>query len=175
MKNNPNIKYLLIGLVVFIWGLIIYKVIKGLSGDDAPPPVTKIKPPVIEDTLTGYALTTAAYPDPFSNDIFEEEDTIEEKVANGAVINEGQQAANGAPGPAPLPQPVMEPPPAIKYSGYIYNPKTRRKTAMISFNGRIMTVGVNEKIDDKTKVTDISDQQLTIRFNGKKVVYVLGG
>ncbi|MBO9620538.1 MAG: hypothetical protein J7539_16055 [Niabella sp.] len=178
MKTNSNTKYLLIGLVVLIWGLIIYKVIKGLSGDDTPPVVVKAKPQKTEDTATGYTLIPAAYPDPFNNDIFEgtdfKEDTVQQLAATKQQNGAGTQQ-RGMPGLPAVAAPPLVPPPTIRYSGYIYNPQTRKKTAMISFNGRGMTVEVNEKLDGQTKVLDITDQKLTISFNGKKLEFLLGG
>ncbi|MCD2424467.1 hypothetical protein LQ567_16930 [Niabella pedocola] len=174
MKNNPNMKYLLIGLVALIWGLIIYKVIRGLSGDDPPPVATKIKPPQTADTLSAYQLTAASYPDPFSNELIEEEVVTETITPGGAKAPAGITPANPQPAPV-MAAPPPPPPPAIKYSGYIYNPQTRKKMAMITVNGRGLSVSINEKIDDKTRVLDITDQKITVSFNGKRIEYVIGG
>lgn len=168
-------KYLLIGLVALIWGLIIYKVIRGLSGDDPPPAATKIKPPQTADTLSTYQLTIASYPDPFSNELI----TVEEEIT-GTSVPGGAKTATGSMPANPQPAPVIAapppvPPPAIKYSGYIYNPQTRKKMAMITVNGRGLNVSINERIDDKTKVLDITDQKITVSFNGKKMEYAIGG
>ncbi len=166
-------KYLLIGLVALIWGLIIYKVIRGLSGDDPPPVATKMKAPPVADTLAAYQLMPASYPDPFSNKLIEEE-VVTETTTPGAKPPAGNMPVGAPPPPvAAMPPPI--PPPAIKYSGYIYNPQSRKKIAMITVNGRGMSVGVNEKIDDKTKVLKISDQKITVSFNGKKMEFAIGG
>ncbi|MCF3107886.1 hypothetical protein LL912_03760 [Niabella sp. CC-SYL272] len=166
-------KYLLIGLVALIWGLIIYKVIRGLSGDDPPPVATKIKPLQTTDTLSTYQLTAASYPDPFNNELVTEEEEITEVAVPGGAKTATGVVAN--PQPAPVIAAPPPPPPAIKYSGYIYNPQTKKKTAMISVNGRSMSVGVNEKIDDMTRVLYIADQKIIVSFNGRKIEIVLGG
>ncbi|WP_300603769.1 hypothetical protein [Niabella sp.] len=56
----------------------------------------------------------------------------------------------------------LAPIPEIKCSGYIYNPSTKKKTAMITLNGRAMTVNIHEKISDQIKVLDISDQKIAL-------------
>ncbi|SDD43011.1 general secretion pathway protein GspB [Niabella drilacis] len=165
-------KYLLIGLVALIWGVILYKVIRGLAGDDPPPVVTKVKPPQPEDTLTRYVLTTLQYPDPFSNELI----TEEEEVTGASVPGQTKvPAANPLPAPVVAAAPPPTPPPAIKYSGYIYNPQTKKRTAMISVNGRSMTVGVNERIDDKITVLEITDQKIVVRIEGRKMDVAIGG
>lgn len=171
MKNSAYMKYLLVGLVALIWGLILYKVIRGLSDDDPPPVTTKVKSPPATDTLSTYSLITAAYPDPFSNELIVEEEVVEETLPDGTPAG---KVTNPQAAPiAALPPPA--PPPAIKYSGYIYNPQTRKKTAMITVNGRTMTVGVHDKIDGQTKVVKISDEKITVSFDGKKIDFAIGG
>lgn len=168
-------KYLLIGLVALIWGLIIYKVIKGLAGDDPPPVATKAKPPQPEDTLTTYVLSSMQYPDPFSNELaFEEVEDETEIEPSEQMTSKDDITTPSLPTVVPaIVSPL--PPPEIKYAGYIYNPQTRRKTAMITMNGRSMSVGVNDQIDNKTKVLEISDQKITVQHNGKKLDYQIGG
>lgn len=170
MKNNPNTKYVLIGLVVLIWGLIIYKVIAGLSGDDTVAPMVSFKAPAKIDADTAYRLLNTSYPDPFSNEnIFDEieEDTV---LAQGA---------GALPAPAAMqaytPPPVAIQPPAIKYNGYIYNPATKKKTALITYNGRSMVVSVADMLDEKTKVLKIDNQELVVTVKGERFVIGVGG
>ncbi|MCH5718225.1 hypothetical protein [Niabella hibiscisoli] len=170
MKNNPNTKYVLIGLVVLIWGLIIYKIIAGLSGEDTVAPTASFKPPAKINADTAYRLLNNAYPDPFSNEnIFEEieEDTV---LSAGAV---NPAALAGV--PAYTPPPVAPQPPAIKYNGYIYNPATKKKTALITYNGRSMVVSVADMLDEKTKVLKIDNQELVVTVKGERFVIGVGG
>ncbi|HTG55690.1 MAG TPA: hypothetical protein VL943_05460 [Niabella sp.] len=170
MKNNPNTKYVLIGLVVLIWGLIIYKIIAGLSGDDTMAPVVSFKPPAKMNADTTYRLLNTSYPDPFNNE------NVFDEIAEDTVLS----AATGAP-PAPVaiqaytPPPVITQPPAIKYNGYIYNPATKKKTALITYNGRSMVVSVADMLDEKTKVLRINNQELVVTVKGERFVIGVGG
>ncbi|MGN7787279.1 hypothetical protein ACTJIJ_22285 [Niabella sp. 22666] len=170
MKNNPNTKYVLIGLVVLIWGLIIYKVIAGLSGDDTVAPTVSFKPPAKVNADTAYRLLNTAYPDPFANEnIFDEieEDTVVSAGAGNAAAPVAMQAYT--------PPPVVTQPPAIKYNGYIFNPGTKKKTALITYNGRSMVVSVADMLDEKTKVLKIDNQELVVTVKGERFVIGVGG
>ncbi|MFT4092621.1 MAG: hypothetical protein QM640_03190 [Niabella sp.] len=169
MKNNPNTKYILIALVVLIWGLIIYKVIKGLSGEDTPAPQTVYIPKPKQQQDTAYNLLATAYPDPFNNDLAAEEAAVDTLAAGKNMPPPAQ------PYSSQLNAMPAAPPPAIKYNGYIYNPVTRKKTALITYNGRTMAVGVAEKIDEKIKIIKIDDEQLTFSYNGKRISVNVGG
>jgi hypothetical protein len=168
LKNNPNTKYVLIGLVVLIWGLIIYKVIAGLSGDDTVMPTVSVKPLPKVNADTTYQLLNTAYPDPFTN-----ENIFEEIAEDSLIANNGTLPA--APLPAYTPPPVITPPPAIKYNGYIYNPTTKKKTALITYNGRSLVVSVADMLDEKTKVLKIDSQELVVTVKGERFVIAVGG
>lgn len=169
MKNNPNTKYVLIGLVALIWGLIIYKVIAGLSGDDMVAPVTVIKPPAKINADTTYRLLNAAYPDPFFNE------NIVEEIIEDTILPAGSATAQVASIPPYTPPPVVTQPPAIKYNGYIYNPASKKKTALITYNGRSMVVTVADMLDEKTKVLKIDSQELVVTVKGEKFIIGVGG
>jgi hypothetical protein len=161
--NNAKTKYILIVLVVMIWGLVLYRVGKGMFGTDEPVPVVQPAPSPVADTVAGYTLMASVYPDPFAND-------------TAMAIEEEEKDDSVAKVPLMATQPViMEPPPAIIYNGYIFNPVTKKRTAMISINGRGMTAGINEKIDVKTQVLDITQDKLIVSYNGRRMEIVLSG
>lgn len=170
MKNSPNTKYVLIGLAVLIWGLIIYKVVSGLSGDDISEPQQVHKPLVKSNIDTTYRLLADNYADPFFNEIEIEADTIIETQPLSEPVN--TLPATHVP---PVTQAPIDPQPAVKYNGYIYNPATRKRTALITYNGRTMVVGVADKLDKKTKIVKINDIELVISFNGKIIVIGVAG
>ena len=152
-------------MVILVWGFIIYKVMKGLQGNELPAPQPVYRPPAKDSTETVYVLLADEYPDPFFNEIKMEEDTITEV--------EEEELAGAAPQVSPLTavqQAAPEPPPSIKYNGYIYNPVTKKRTALITYNGNTMVVGIADKLDEKVKVLGIDAVQLVISFNGKKIV-----
>jgi len=129
---------------------------------DAPVPVVKKNALPVMDTVENFELITAEYPDPFGNDI--SEDVQEDKTDSVAKMTV-----------AVTPPVVVEPPPVITYNGYIYNPVTKKKTAIISINGHAVTAGINEKVDVKTLVVDITETKLVVSFNGTKMEVVLSG
>ncbi len=185
MKNNSHTKYVLITLVLIVWGLIIYKIVKGLSDDSPALPTTKPTEMVRVDTATGYFLTTDPYADPFKSKV--ERQKIDYSFSSAApsmnasglagpsLNNNGSPPANSHNGYQQLPSKPVEPPPSITYKGYIYNPQTRKKTAIITYNGKPMVVGIADKIDEKTKILSIDEQQLTFSFSGRRLVVGLGG
>ncbi|HMR84491.1 MAG TPA: hypothetical protein PKE30_15215, partial [Niabella sp.] len=126
MKNNPNTKYMLIGLVMLIWGLIIYKMVSGLSDDGMPVSQEVYKPLPRKNTDTAYALLADNYADPFFNEIEIEEDTISGNGSEMDVVSTVPPIYE-----LPVTQTLVEPPPSIKYNGYIYNPLTKQRTALI--------------------------------------------
>jgi len=180
LKNNPNTKYVLIVLVACIWGLIIYKVIKGLNDDDTALPVITSIEPVKADTAIGYFLTPEPYADPFKNKVerlnndYMFNNTYQSEVTISSPANINPPPVNNNYNNYQLPPKPVEQPPVITYKGYIYNPHTRKKTAMITYNGKPMVVGIADKLDEKTKVLSIDEQQLVFSFSGKKLVVGLG-
>lgn len=67
MKNKTT-TYGLMLLVLFLWGYIVYKIYKGVTGDDAPLPVNTEKKTTVKESVAvdvdEYTLSLA-YRDPF--------------------------------------------------------------------------------------------------------------
>lgn len=168
MRNTPYIKYLLFGLVAVIWGLIIFRILHAMnSGESTPIPISHKSAIKLDDDTT-YNLISVVYPDPFFKNLQSEEVKVAEeknlsaKVPDSidteiAVVREDDDS------------------PSIKYSGYIYNPITKRKTAIISIDGYTKSVGLNESIGDKIKITFISNQKIGIVYKGRMIEYFMGG
>lgn len=167
MKNNSRIKYLLIGLVALIWGLIVYRIMHALNSDEPLPTTISHRPVIKLDNDSAYSLITAIYPDPFFKNLqLEDVSPLEiEDVKPGTSNND----------PAEISLSHEDNFPLIKYNGYIFNPITKRKTAIISIDGYTKSVNVNENINDKIKITFISNQKIGIVYKGRKMEYVIGG
>lgn len=167
MKQNAKIKYVLVTLVLMIWGLVIYKVCAGLFAGEAHIVAPLVKPVVNADTVAPYYLMKDSYPDPFSNDILTKEELPKEEVAvKAATAPIAPQSVSVA--ESSVPQPV------IKYCGYIFNPVTKNKMALITVNGRGVTAGVNEKIDMGIKVLDITALKIVLSYKGKTMIVAMG-
>lgn len=170
--KNPNTKYLLVALVLFVWGLVIYRFAGSLNDQSPPSPVVNNPEMLLADTAMSYSLISEDGNDPFHN-MFEEviEDTTDTDMNSHA-----GSATSGNIEPVGLitARPV-EQPPAIAYKGYIYNPHTGKRTALISYNGKPMSVGVSDQIDQKIKVLSINEQHLVVGISGKRFTIGLGG
>ena len=175
MKNNPNTKYVLIGLAVLIWGLIIYKVVSGLSGNDIPIPQHTYRSLTRSNTDTAYTLLADNYADPFFNDLLPVDTITQEPVDSNDAQNHSSMEAVKKEASYPVQQIAVEPAPAIRYNGYIYNPATKKKTALITYNGRSMYVGIADQLDDQTKIIRINAQELVVTVNGRKMIIGVGG
>jgi hypothetical protein len=157
--NQKPVKYFLIGGVVVVWGLIIYRVIDGLNPDDVPA----IK--VVNTMATNYIPPTdtftliADYSDPF----IPGEDTVEADMTVKTAV-----------APPPSPPPVVKPPPdtykegTIQYEGMISNPAKKIKLGTIVIKGKEMLVKEKEKVEDYL-IEKITAETIVIRYKGKKI------
>ena len=155
--NNKNVKYILIAVVVIIWGSIGYKIINGLASTQPfIPPVTNSI--TLKDTLIATDTFTllADYPDPF---LWQQNDTVQN---NAPIIasKENSEAYN-----TQVSEPVLHNPPAVKYLGFIKNGKN--KMAIILINEQEMTVKEKEKIDD-IMILKIDYMLLSIKSHGNE-------
>lgn len=122
--------YLLIVCVAGVWGIIFSKIYSGLNTEEDFPVLTGKNKKVDYFNLTDHISDTfdraTSYRDPFSV----EEVIPEEKVS---------QEIRGYSGIVPA-APINTKPPVnwsvVKYSGYISNPMTKQKVAIMYINGK---------------------------------------
>ncbi len=164
--NQKPVKYLLIGGVVLVWGLIIYRVVDGLSPDDVPaikaanPLAVTYVPPADSFTLI------ADYSDPF----IPGSDTVDAEV---------EMTAKPVVAPAP-PPPVINKPPAdaykegtIQYEGMISNPAKKLKLGTITLNGKEMLVKEKDKVEEYL-IQKISLETIVVRYKNKNIIIQKG-
>lgn len=161
---------MLIALVVFIWGFIIYKLASGLSGDDIAVSQQIYAPREKRNTDTTYQLLAEEYPDPFFNEFPTDDSAHDADMHSDAQEVVGESKEESARALIQASAGVVEILPEIKYNGYIFNPVTKKKTALITYNGRAMSAGVSDKLDEKIRIVRIDSQELVVIFNGKKIV-----
>jgi hypothetical protein len=160
--NQKRVKYLLIGGVAVVWGLIIYRVVDGLSPDDnlpalnAPNAVATSYVP-LSDSFT----LIADYTDPF----IPGSDTVDAEV---------ELTAKPVAAPAP-PPPVINKPPAdtykegtIQYEGMISNPARKLKLGTITINGKEMLVKEKDKVEEYV-IQKISAETIVIKYKNKSI------
>lgn len=135
--KNKKLTYLLICAVAVVWGIVIYKFVFNDAGDDYT-----VRTGVTKKTDEPYDQY-AAKPDTFKlalnyRDPFGEtapKDVVEE------VIPAAGKPVNFAP-PTPMPVPVNWS--AIRYSGYVTNPVTKKLVSIIVVNGKERMVAEGE-------------------------------
>jgi hypothetical protein len=163
--KQQSLKYLLIGLVALIWGLIIYRVIKGLGGDDDKITILPPKKKIDYTSPADSFVLLADYPDPFlpTEDVIDSVDTPNEKVSNASFTNI-------VPTPVIQPQPPAFDPSTIQYSGIIVNPEKKIKIAILTIVGREYLATEKEKINEYL-VKKIEKDRLIIIY--KKETYTI--
>ncbi|CAM4116683.1 hypothetical protein SAMN06265348_103276 [Pedobacter westerhofensis] len=140
--KNKGVTYLLIAAVAVVWGIIIYRVLftDPPSEQDfvaGPTPVHEPFDEYIakEDTLR----LSLNYRDPFLTN------------ANANAAAAAEATATMAPVPhAAQPMKPIAPPVnwgAIKYTGYITNPKTKKQVSILTVNGKERMVAEGESLE----------------------------
>lgn len=164
--ENKYLKYVLIGVVVIVWGAIIFRVAGGVSGPDATPAV--IPHPVKKEVaaLPDSFVLFADYPDPF----IPEEDTLDpiggkKTPAPPAGTAPATTTGTGAMGtiPKPAPPPVTS---YLQYIGMIGNPEKKLKIAIISLHGQEILLREKEKREDLV-VKKIEKDRIQVVYKGK--------
>lgn len=169
--NQKKVRYFLTGGVALVWGLIIYRVIAGLSQDDELPPISNAGiRPVSQAPVNDSFVLIADYPDPFLVD--------EDTVAGAAVLAVSQsgnaQANNQQPAQASIntaapAAPVGYVEGTIQYMGSISNPDKKLTIATITLKGKELFVKEKEKVEEYT-IVKILPESLEFIYKGKKVV-----
>jgi hypothetical protein len=153
--KNKGFTYLLGIVVLVVWGLIIYRVFAAAGGDDDPLPVSGFK--VSAEPYNDFALapdTTRLllnYRDPFG--LVKPKDTI--APVRRARITTGIK---------PMPKPAFNWD-FIQYSGYMYNPVSKKLVTLVSINGRneMLTEG---SMKDNVKLIKNMRDSIKISYNG---------
>ncbi len=148
--QQKTLKYILIGGVVFIWGLIIYKIIDA-TGEEVVP----VKPSVnynVKDMEFEKFTLNADYPDPFLPDAT----TVFDSVKTPGIPQPPVQQSE-------TPKPDLS---FIEYHGMINNPLKRVKVGMIKLNGKELLVKEKEEIGE-VSITKIGKDVLSIFFRGQ--------
>jgi len=145
-----------LGLVVLVvWGLIIYRVIEAAGGDDSPLPSSTAK--ISKEPYNDFALAADTtklllnYRDPFG--------LVKQKDTAAPVKRVHFKAL------AP-----MIPKPAfnwgfIQYSGFMYNPSSKKMVTLVSINGRNETL-TDGATKDNVKLIKNMRESIKISYNG---------
>ncbi len=156
MKKGRSTTYALIAAVAMIWGTIIYKVVDAYKGDDDSP-VLANNTTIKKEPYNDYAIPKDTahlllnYKDPFR--LKKERDTVPmaiKRVHNTlAVVT--KPGINWS---------------FIKYSGYMRNPVSKKTIALLTINGRNVTLAEGESVDNVKLLKNMRDS-IKISYNGK--------
>lgn len=153
--KNKKVTYLLITVVVGVWGLILYRLFDAVGqGDDAPPAVTarQVKEQyndfsLIKDT----AKLKLNYRDPFG--ISKPKDTMSKPVVVHLkpIKNTVTPAINWS---------------FISYAGYVRNPASKKLVTLLLINGKNVTLSEGETREQVKLLRNLRDS-IKISYQGK--------
>lgn len=159
--KNKKLTYLLIVLLIVVWGLIVYKVIGALTGDDDsyPDTPTRHKKEVYNDYQIPKDTTRLQqnYRDPFG--LVQQKDTIKSNIAFAGTSKTSRHI----------------PPPEtnwnfIRYIGYIKNPGSKKMISILHINGQEVLLADGESASQVTLIKNMRD---SIKINYKsKTKYI---
>lgn len=145
--------YLLLIVVVIIWGILIFKVIDALKGSNDDIISSNFKPEPFNfnfqkeiDTFT----LIANYRDPFLGDIKEKET---------------RQRRNKTPIKTKQPE---EPLALITYSGYMTDPINKERVFFVNINNQQHMLKRNETVEN-VKIISGNDRNIVLRFGNQKI------
>jgi len=145
MKNNKGMTYVLLALVVGIWGYVIYTVLAKVSGDDSNMPTIAVRQ-VPESDLSYYSWKDSLAYDTVYHSPFSAEDQLLELVAEEP--SEGEYLVHEEPYDPLAYAPAMD----VQYLGYIENESQKQRIALIQINGRQYYMHPKEQVDGVTLV-----------------------
>ncbi|UOB17896.1 hypothetical protein [Abyssalbus ytuae] len=150
MKNKRN-TYLLLILVIVIWGIIAYKIISSLGNNSTPAgPEQKFEVSFNPKPVKGIDTFSikANYRDPFLGTVEKPKSVIVSK-------------------PKTTQPPEIEIP--VSYSGFIKDKKTREKIFFVHINGMQHLMKANKEING-VKLVSGNDKEITVLLNKKRKI-----
>lgn len=164
MANQKAVRYFLIAGVTVVWGLIIYRVADGLSGDDAlpAPAMAAVHSSGIAAPAAGYTLI-ADYPDPFIPGA----DSTKTPAGVGPDVAQTVAPASGFTAPPP-PDPDAYREGMVQYLGMMANPEKKLKIASLTIKGTDHLVREGETVMG-FKVKKIEPGKVMLIYRGKGI------
>ena len=159
--NQKTTKYFLIAGVIFVWGIIIYRVVKGLKKDNEFTVVKKRVTPYKYEPVKDSFILFANYSDPFLP-LVEADKAENNKIPSIAQNFSNENYQNNHPVER-VPQIDIN---SIRYQGMIGNPEKKKKVAFLTIAGKEYTVKENDKIDGIV-IRKITIDKISILANGK--------
>jgi hypothetical protein len=157
LKKNKILTYVMIVVMLLVWGMIIYRIVIAYSsgGDEA-----YIAPHAVKEVFNDYAIPRDTsrlllnYRDPFG--LVVKKDTIKPSPRVRPMAMNNMMA-----------NPVISFNwTVIRYSGYIINPGSKKLIAFMHINGRAAEMGEGETVDQIKLLRNLKDSVL-VKHEGK--------
>lgn len=162
--NQKAVRYGLIAGVAVVWGLIIYRVVDGLTGDDdLKPGILAVSKNAVPEEKEERFTLIADYPDPF----LAGGDSSATSVTAPAVAM--QTVAPPPVRTTPPPDPNAYKEGMIQYLGMISNPEKKLKIASVNIKGTELLVREQEQVMGFT-IKKIEAGGIVVVYRGKKLV-----
>lgn len=153
--KNKNVTYLLIAVVLGVWGLILYRVFDAVGkSDDIPPVVIR---PLVKEEFNDFSLpkdTTKLklnYRDPFSlskpKDTTNKVTVVHLKPVKTTIAS----AINWS---------------SISYAGYVRNPSSKKLVTFLLINGKNVTLSEGETREQVKLIKNLRDS-VKVSYQGK--------
>ena len=164
--HQKSLRYILLGGVVLVWGIIVVRVINGLSTDD---PVNLVKKKTVSfnyNTTQDSFMLLANYPDPFipQNIAANETGNDLQTLPKEAVVNINPPAQK-------KPEFDIQ---TIHYHGMIANPETKMKLAVVTVAGKEYTAREGDKIEP-VSIRKITKSGIVVFVDGKSITVPIKG
>ncbi|MGN6640577.1 MAG: hypothetical protein ACTHJ8_16820 [Mucilaginibacter sp.] len=156
--KNKKLTYLLIVLVLGLWGMIVYRIFNAVTANDDDNIAQSVKP--LKEALNDYAMVkdTATlslhYSDPFKAAQNIRKDTVAASHPRVVIRH------NLRPAPPAINWSV------ITYSGYIRNPGSKKLIALLNINGRSAALAEGETREQVKLLKNLRDS-IKISYQGK--------
>lgn len=163
MKKNKRLNYLLIVLVIGIWGTIIYRVLNYSGSDDIPIHASQFNlPPLVqaESTTPSYNLQ-GGYADPFLNN------SPKKKSNSGSRVSSSSKKKDSKTKSATYPSTPPPKPPSILYKGFSVN-NNEVSRVKLQIDGKTYTLEIGETVQGVT-VQEMSRHRVIVKWNGEQI------
>lgn len=150
--KNKKLLYVLIPGTLLVWGLIIYKVVGGMGGDDNNS-FQKIEMPKVSSNEILYDTFSINpnYRDPFSG-----------KQVKKVIISSGQPTIKKN-----VPPPIVTRWPEIVYGGIVKNQKSNKQLVLVSISGQSTMLKVGESFSN-IELLKVFKDSIEVKFGKEK-------
>lgn len=165
MKNKKLI-YILIPLVVALWGTIIYRIFHTVNNKNTDSAINKniftstMQNQTVPDTFSIHPV----YSDPFLR--HKNHNTNHSKIQTQGSTNVEKVKKITKPEPSPV---ASLPWPGITYNGLVKNQKSNKQLAMVQINGQAGIMQVGDILSEVKLLNVTKDSIETVFHNEKKI------